>query len=155
MWEKVLKLNLTASFHTTRCALPKMQEQGWGRIINVASVHGLVASVEKAAYVAAKHGLIGFTKVTALENAGKGITANCICPGWVLTPLVQEQIQKKADTQGISYEQAEQNLLSEKQPSKSFVTPEQVGSMASYLCTDNAAQVTGSQMVMDGGWTAQ
>lgn len=155
MWDRVIKLNLTACFHTTRCALPKMQQQGWGRIINVASVHGLVASAKKAAYVAAKHGLIGFTKVTALENAGNGITANCICPGWVLTPLVQEQIEKKATEQGISYKEAEQNLLAEKQPSKEFVTPEQVGSMASYLCTESARQITGSHMVIDGGWTAQ
>jgi 3-hydroxybutyrate dehydrogenase len=127
----------------------------WGRIINIASAHGMVASKEKAAYVAAKHGVLGLTKVTALDTAGTGVTANAICPGWVLTPLVQKQVDALAERKGLSKEDAAVELLSEKMPSKQFVTPEQLGGLAVFLCTDAAAQMTGTALPMDGGWTAQ
>ena len=153
-WDAILAINLSAVFHATRAVLPLMKAQGWGRIINIASVHGLVASVNKSAYVAAKHGVIGLTKVTALENAGSGITANAICPGWVLTPLVQKQIDAIAARDGLSNEQAATKLLSEKQPSKNFVTPDQLGDLALFLCSAAAAQMTGAALTMDGGWTA-
>jgi 3-hydroxybutyrate dehydrogenase len=132
-----------------------MKEQNWGRIINVASAHGLVASAQKSAYVAAKHGLVGLTKVTALETAQTGITCNAICPGWVLTPLVQKQIDSLATLRGLSQEEASRELLSEKQPSKRFVTPEQLGQLAVFLCSEAAGNMTGSAITMDGGWTAQ
>jgi 3-hydroxybutyrate dehydrogenase len=132
-----------------------MQKRNWGRIINVASAHGLVASAEKAAYVAAKHGIIGLTKVVALENARTGITCNAICPGWVLTPLVQKQIDARAAAQGISADEARVSLLGEKQPSLEFVTPEQIGDLAVFLCSDSAQQVRGAAWTIDGGWTAQ
>jgi 3-hydroxybutyrate dehydrogenase len=154
-WDAIIAINLSAVFHGTRAALPGMQSRGWGRIINIASVHGLVASANKSAYVAAKHGVIGLTKVTALENAGKGITANAICPGWVLTPLVQKQIDALAAKDGLSNEQASVKLLSEKQPSKEFVTPDQLGQLAVFLCSDAATQFTGAALNMDGGWLAQ
>jgi len=154
-WDAILAINLSAVFHGTRAVLPGMQARGWGRIINIASVHGLVASVNKSAYVAAKHGVIGLTKVTALENAGKGITANAICPGWVLTPLVQKQIDALAANEKLTNEQAAVKLLSEKQPSKAFVTPDQLGALAVFLCSDAAAQMTGAALNMDGGWIAQ
>ncbi len=154
-WDAIIAINLSAVFHGTKAALPGMQKRGWGRIINVASVHGLVASANKSAYVAAKHGVIGLTKVTALENAGKGITCNAICPGWVLTPLVQKQIDALAAKDGISNADAAVKLLSEKQPSKAFVTPDQLGALAVFLCSDAAAQQTGSAINMDGGWLAQ
>jgi 3-hydroxybutyrate dehydrogenase len=154
-WDAIIAINLSAVFHGTKAALPGMQSRGWGRIINIASVHGLVASANKSAYVAAKHGVIGLTKVTALENAGKGITCNAICPGWVLTPLVQKQIDAIAAKDGISNAEASVKLLSEKQPSKAFVTPEQLGALAVFLCGDAAAQQTGSAINMDGGWIAQ
>jgi len=154
-WDAILSINLSAVFHGTRAVLPGMQARGWGRIINIASVHGLVASVNKSAYVAAKHGVIGLTKVTALENAGKGITANAICPGWVLTPLVQKQIDALAANEKLTNEQAAVKLLSEKQPSKAFVTPDQLGALAVFLCSDAAAQMTGAALNMDGGWIAQ
>ena len=154
-WDAILAINLSAVFHGTRAVLPGMQARGWGRIINIASVHGLVASVNKSAYVAAKHGVIGLTKVTALENAGKGITANAICPGWVLTPLVQKQIDVLAANEKLTNEQAAVKLLSEKQPSKAFVTPDQLGALAVFLCSDAAAQMTGAALNMDGGWIAQ
>ena len=154
-WDAVIALNLSAAFHTTRCALPGMRERGWGRIINIASAHGLVASVEKAAYVAAKHGIIGLTKVVALETARSAITANAICPGWVLTPLVQKQIDARAAQAGISADEARVALLSEKQPSVDFVTPGQIGEMAAFLCSEAAAQVRGAAWTIDGGWTAQ
>lgn len=155
MFDKIIAVNLTASFHTTQLALPFMMESGYGRLINVASVHGLVASVQKAPYVASKHGIVGFTKAVALEHAGSGITCNAICPGWVLTPLVRAQIDARAEANGWTFEQAEVDLLEEKQPSKQFVTPEQVGDVAAFLCTDSAAQITGVSMPIDGGWTAQ
>ena len=154
-WDAVIALNLSAAFHTTRCALPGMQKRNWGRIINVASAHGLVASAEKAAYVAAKHGIVGLTKVVALENARTGVTCNAICPGWVLTPLVQKQIDARAAAQGISADEARVGLLGEKQPSLEFVTPEQIGELTVFLCSDAAQQVRGAAWTIDGGWTAQ
>lgn len=154
-WNKVLAINLTAAFHTTRLALPIMKQKGWGRIINVASVHGLVGSVNKSAYVASKHGVIGLTKVVALENADSNITCNAICPGWVLTPLVQKQVEDRANALNISFEEAKFKLLSEKQPSAQFVTPEQLGELAVFLSTDAASQVRGVAWQMDGAWTAQ
>ena len=154
-WDAVIALNLSAAFHATRCALPAMKARGWGRIINIASAHGLVASVEKAAYVAAKHGIVGLTKVVALETARTQVTCNAICPGWVLTPLVQKQIEARAAQQGIPVDQAKLALVSEKQPSGEFVTPEQLGELAVFLCSDAAQQVRGVAWAMDGGWTAQ
>ena len=154
-WEAILSINLSAAFYTTHHAIARMREKGWGRIINIASAHGLVASPNKSAYVAAKHGLVGLTKVTALEAAGTGVTCNAICPGWVLTPLVQKQIDAKAAEQGISIEQAKKNLLAEKQPAMDFVTPEQLGHYAVFLCSDAAQTTTGAQFQIDGGWTAQ
>jgi 3-hydroxybutyrate dehydrogenase len=154
-WDAVIALNLSAVFHTTRLALPAMRERGWGRIINIASAHGLVASVEKAAYVAAKHGVVGLTKVTALETATTGITCNAICPGWVLTPLVQKQIDARVKEKGISPEEAKAQLVGEKQPSQEFVTPEQIGELAAFLCSPAADQVRGAAWSIDGGWTAQ
>ena len=153
-WNAILAINLSAVFHTCRLALPGMRERNWGRIINIASVHGLVASKEKSAYVAAKHGVIGFSKTLALETARTGITCNAICPGWVLTPLVQQQIDKRI-AEGADPEQARAQLLAEKQPSGEFVTPQQLGEMALFLCSDAAAQVRGAAWNMDGGWVAQ
>ena len=154
-WDAVIALNLSAAFHTTRCALPGMQTRGWGRIINIASAHGLVASVEKSAYVAAKHGIVGLTKVVALETARTAITCNAICPGWVLTPLVQKQIETRARQAGISRDEARLALVSEKQPSGEFVTTAQLGELAVFLCSEAASQVRGVAWAMDGGWTAQ
>ena len=154
-WDAIMAINLSAAFHTTRLALPYMQQKNWGRIINIASVHGLVASAGKSAYVAAKHGLIGLTKVTALENAHTGITCNAICPGWVLTPLVQKQVDARASQESIPTEQAKKELLMEKQPSGEFVTPEELGAMAAFLCSPAANQVRGAAWNMDGGWAAQ
>lgn len=154
-WDQVLATNLSSVFYTIRSALPIMRKQGWGRIVNIASAHGLVASPNKSAYIAAKHGMVGLTKVTALETAGSGITANALCPGWVLTPLVQKQIDAIAARKNIPTSQAELELLSEKQPSKQFVTTEQVGAYAVFLCSDAAAQITGAALSIDGGWTAQ
>ncbi len=154
-WDAVIALNLTAAFHTTRLALKHMKAKNWGRIINIASAHGLVASVQKVAYVAAKHGIIGMTKVTALETAETGVTCNAICPGWVLTPLVQKQIDALAEREKLSAEQARMRLLGEKQPSKEFVTPEQLGGLAVFLCSDAAQQIRGASMTVDGGWTVQ
>ncbi|KZD00604.1 3-hydroxybutyrate dehydrogenase [Oceanibaculum pacificum] len=154
-WDAIIAINLSSSFHTIRAALPAMRQGGWGRIVNIASAHGLVASANKSAYVAAKHGLVGLTKVVALETANDGITCNAICPGWVLTPLVQKQIDARAKNEGITVEQAELDLLGEKQPAKRFTTPEQLGELAVFLCSDAAANMTGSAYSMDGGWTAQ
>ncbi|WP_122858965.1 3-hydroxybutyrate dehydrogenase [Pseudomonas viridiflava] len=149
-WDSILAINLSSVFHTTRLSLPGMSRKGWGRIINIASVHGLVGSTGKAAYVAAKHGVIGLTKVVALETASTQITCNAICPGWVLTPLVQQQIDKRGGT-----EQARYDLLAEKQPSLDFVTPQQLGELALFLCSDAAVQVRGAAWDVDGGWLAQ
>lgn len=154
-WDAILALNLSAVFHGTAAALPHMKKQGFGRIINIASAHGLVASANKSAYVAAKHGVVGFTKVTALETAGQGITANAICPGWVRTPLVEKQISALAEKNGVDQETAARELLSEKQPSLQFVTPEQLGGTAVFLASDAAAQITGTTVSVDGGWTAR
>lgn len=153
-WDLILALNLSSAFHTTRLALPHMKKQNWGRIINVSSVHGQVASTHKAAYVASKHGLIGLTKVCALETAETGITANALCPGWVRTPLVEEQIHLRAQKSGRSIEEEGLALLSEKQPSKAFATPKQLGETCLFLCSDGASQITGTSLTMDGGWTA-
>jgi 3-hydroxybutyrate dehydrogenase len=154
-WDAVIAINLTSAFHTSRLALPGMKQKNWGRIINVASVHGLVGSAQKSAYVAAKHGLVGFTKVTALETAHSGVTCNAICPGWVLTPLVQKQVDDRAARENISKEEAKKALLSEKQPSGEFVTPEDLGALAVFLCSPAANQVRGAAWNMDGGWAAQ
>lgn len=154
-WDAIIAINLSANFHTIRAALPHMRRANWGRIINIASTHGLVASVEKSAYVAAKHGVVGLTKVVALETATTAITCNAICPGWVLTPLVEKQINDRASREKISVEQAKADLLSEKQPSHEFATPEQLGALAVFLCSDAAAQITGATLPIDGGWTAQ
>ncbi|MCU6214760.1 3-hydroxybutyrate dehydrogenase [Enterobacter bugandensis] len=153
-WNDIIAINLSAVFHTSRLALPTMRDKNWGRVINIASVHGLVASKEKSAYVAAKHGVVGFTKSLALETARTGITANTICPGWVLTPLVQQQIDKRI-ADGVPPEQACEQLLAEKQPSGEFVTPEQLGELALFLCSDGAVNVRGAAWNMDGGWVAQ
>ncbi|GAB5072077.1 3-hydroxybutyrate dehydrogenase [Citrobacter sedlakii] len=153
-WNAILAINLSSVFHTTRLALPSMRAQNWGRIINIASVHGLVASKDKAAYVAAKHGVVGFTKTTALETAQTGVTCNALCPGWVLTPLVQQQIDKRI-AEGADPSDAREALLAEKQPSRAFVTPEQLGELALFLCSEGAAQVRGAAWNMDGGWVAQ
>jgi 3-hydroxybutyrate dehydrogenase len=154
-WDAIIAINLTSAFHTTRLALPSMKARNWGRIINIASAHGLVGSAQKSAYVAAKHGLVGFTKVTALETAPTGITCNAICPGWVLTPLVQKQVDARAAQENISNDAAKKNLLAEKQPSGEFVTPEQLGALAVFMCSDAASQVRGVAWNMDGGWVAQ
>lgn len=154
-WDAIIAINLSSAFHTTRLVLPAMKARNWGRIINIASVHGLVASAQKSAYVAAKHGIVGFTKVTALETAHTSITCNAICPGWVLTPLVQKQVDVRAEQHGLSNEEAKKSLLSEKQPSGEFVTPEQLGALALFLCSDAASQVRGAAWNMDGGWAAQ
>ncbi|CAI1048641.1 D-beta-hydroxybutyrate dehydrogenase [Serratia quinivorans] len=153
-WNAIIAINLSSVFHTSRLALPGMRERGWGRIINVASVHGLVASKDKAAYVAAKHGVVGLTKTIALETARSAITCNAICPGWVLTPLVQQQIDQRIAA-GTDPQQARNDLLAEKQPSLEFVTPEQLGELALFLCSDAAVQVRGAAWNMDGGWLAQ
>ena len=154
-WDAVIAINLSSAFHATKAALPGMRAAKWGRVINIASTHGQVASAEKSAYVAAKHGIIGLTKTVALEMAGSGVTCVAICPGWVLTPLVQKQIDAKAATQGITGEAARAELLREKQPSGDFATPEQIGQTVLFLCSAAAAQITGSAIALDGGWLAQ
>ena len=154
-WDAVIAINLSASFHTAKAVLPHMTERRWGRIINIASAHGLVASGEKAAYVAAKHGLVGLTKVIAIENANLGVTCNAICPGWVLTPLVQKQIEARASAQGIPVEQARDDLVREKQPMLDYTTPEKIGALAVFLCGDAASTITGAALSIDGGWIAQ
>jgi 3-hydroxybutyrate dehydrogenase len=154
-WDAVMAINLSASFHAIKAALPHMRRRGWGRIINIASAHGLVASAQKAAYVATKHGLIGLTKVVALETAASGITCNAISPGWVLTPLVQKQIDDLARREKVSGDEAKRRLLAEKQPSGEFATPTEIGGLAVFLCSDAAAQIRGASLSIDGGWTAQ
>jgi 3-hydroxybutyrate dehydrogenase len=154
-WDAILAINLSAAFHGIAAAVPQMKKQGWGRIVNIASTHGLVGSIHKAAYVAAKHGLVGLTKVVGLETAGTGVTANAICPGWVLTPLVEKQIADIASQRKISQHDAEIGLLAEKQPSRAFVTPEQLGSTVSFLCSPAADQISGTTIAVDGAWTAQ
>ena len=154
-WDAVIATNLSAAFHTTRVAIPGMKKRRWGRIINIASAHGLVASAEKVAYVAAKHGIIGLTKVVAIEAANDGITCNAICPGWVLTPLVQQQIEARAKAAGKTVDEAKNELVAEKQPMLQFSTPESIGALAIFLAGDAAATITGSAYSIDGGWTAQ
>ncbi|MGZ5848377.1 MAG: 3-hydroxybutyrate dehydrogenase [Ramlibacter sp.] len=154
-WDAVIAINLSSAFHATRLALPAMKAANWGRIINVASVHGLVASTEKVAYVAAKHGIVGMTKVVALETATTGVTCNAICPGWVLTPLVQKQVDAKAAANGWSNEEATRRLLGEKEPSMQFTTPEELGELAVFFCSPAANNVRGVAWNMDGGWAAQ
>ena len=154
-WDAIIAINLSSAFHTTRLALPKMKQANWGRIINIASVHGLVASAEKSAYVAAKHGIVGLTKSVALEIAQTGVTCNAICPGWVLTPLVQKQIDARVQRDRIGEDAAQRALLGEKQPSMQFVTTEQLGALAVFLCSPAADQVRGAAWNVDGGWYAQ
>lgn len=154
-WDAVIAVNLSSAFHTIRTALPGMQKRNRGRIVNIASVHGLVASVHKSAYVAAKHGLVGLTKVVALENAGTGITCNAICPGWVLTPLVQKQIEDRAGQHNITTEKAQHDMLREKQPTARFVSVEEIAALAQFLCSPSAANITGACFPIDGAWTAQ
>jgi 3-hydroxybutyrate dehydrogenase len=154
-WDAIIAINLSSSFHGIRAAVPGMKKRKWGRIINIASAHGLVASGQKAAYVAAKHGLVGLTKVVAIETANAGITCNAICPGWVLTPLVQKQVDARAKEAGMSVEQAKVELLSEKQPMHEFSKPENIGALAVFLASDAAASITGPAYSIDGGWVAQ
>jgi 3-hydroxybutyrate dehydrogenase len=154
-WEAIIAINLSATFHAIHHALPIMKAGKWGRIINIASTHGLVASAHKVAYVAAKHGIVGLTKVVGMECADTGVTCNAICPGWVLTPLVQAQIEARAREQGIAVEQARRNLLAEKQPQLQFTTTEQIAGLALFLASDTASNMQGAQLVSDGGWTAQ
>ena len=154
-WDAIIAINLSSAFHTTRLAIPGMRVRNWGRVINVASAHGLVASAQKSAYVASKHGIVGFTKAVALETATTGITVNAICPGWVLTPLVQKQIDDRAARENIPVEQANRELLQEKQPSLQFVTPEQLGELAVFLSSPAADNIRGVAWNVDGGWVAQ
>lgn len=154
-WDAIIAINLSSSFHTIRAAIPGMKARKWGRIINIASAHGLVASVQKAAYISSKHGLVGLTKVVALESANAGVTCNAICPGWVLTPLIQQQIDARAKASGKSMRDAEIALLSEKQPMLQFTKPEGIGALVVFLCSDAAATITGSAYSIDGGWVAQ
>jgi 3-hydroxybutyrate dehydrogenase len=153
-WDQIIAINLTSVFHGAKHALPIMKAQGRGRIVNIASAHGLTASPFKSAYVAAKHGLVGLTKVTALETAGEGITCNAICPGYVLTPLVQAQIPETAKARGITEDAVIRDVLLAAQPTKSFVQPGQIGALAAFLCTPAASQNTGTALPVDGGWTA-
>nr|WP_316638817.1 3-hydroxybutyrate dehydrogenase [uncultured Roseateles sp.] len=154
-WDAIIAINLSSAFHTTRLAVPGMLGKGWGRIINIASAHGLVASAQKSAYVAAKHGLVGFTKSVALETATSGVTVNAICPGWVLTPLVQKQVDDRAAAESISVDEAKRRMLAEKQPSLQFTTPDELGELSVFLCSAAANNVRGQAWAMDGGWTAQ
>ncbi len=154
-WDAIIAINLSSAFHTSRLAIPGMRARNWGRILNIASAHGLVASAAKSAYVAAKHGIVGLTKASALELATTGVTVNAICPGWVLTPLVQKQIDARAARDGLSPDAARVALLGEKQPSLQFTTPEQLGELAVFLCSAAADNVRGVAWAVDGGWTAQ
>ncbi|MBK7615663.1 MAG: 3-hydroxybutyrate dehydrogenase [Burkholderiales bacterium] len=154
-WDAIIAINLSSVFHGIRAALPGMKARNWGRIINVASVHGLVASTNKSAYVAAKHGVIGLTKTVALETATTGVTCNAICPGWVLTPLVQKQVDDRAAASGISNEEAKRQLLAEKEPSQQFTTPEELAAMAVFMCSPAGNNLRGTAINMDGGWVAQ
>ena len=154
-WDAIIAINLSSAFHTTRLAIPAMKAANWGRIINIASTHGLVASPQKSAYVASKHGIVGFTKAVALETATTGVTSNAICPGWVLTPLVQKQIDARAEREGIPIEKAKRDLLAEKEPSLQFTTPQELGELAVFFCSEAANNVRGVAWNMDGGWAAQ
>jgi 3-hydroxybutyrate dehydrogenase len=154
-WDAIIAINLSSAFHAMHAALPGMKKRNWGRIINVASAHGLVASAGKSAYVAAKHGIVGLTKAAALECATTGVTVNAICPGWVLTPLVQKQVDARAVAEGVSVDEAKRRLLAEKQPSLQFTTPEELAELAVFMCSPAAQNVRGVAWAMDGGWTAQ
>ena len=154
-WDAIIAINLSSAFHAMRVALPGMKKRNWGRIINIASAHGLVASASKSAYVAAKHGIVGLTKAAALECATTGVTVNAICPGWVLTPLVQKQVDAKAAAEGVSNDEAKRRLLAEKQPSQQFTTPEELAELVVFLCSPAAQNVRGVAWAVDGGWTAQ
>jgi 3-hydroxybutyrate dehydrogenase len=154
-WDAIIAINLSSAFHAVRAALPGMKQRNWGRVINVASVHGLVASAQKSAYVAAKHGLVGFTKAVALECATTGVTVNAVCPGWVLTPLVQKQVDARALAEGVSADVAQARLLGEKQPSLQFTTPEELAELVVFLCSPAAQNVRGVAWNVDGGWAAQ
>jgi 3-hydroxybutyrate dehydrogenase len=154
-WNAIIAINLSGVFFGMKAAIPGMKAKGWGRIINIASAHGLVASPQKVAYVAAKHGVVGMTKVAAIELANHGVTVNAICPGWVLTPLVQKQIEDKAKAQGADVETVKQAFLAEKQPMLQFSTPEQIGALAVFLCSEGAKTITGEPLSIDGGWVAQ
>jgi len=153
-WDAIIAINMSSAFHTTAAALPMMRQAGWGRVINVASAHGLTASPYKSAYVAAKHGVVGLTKVTALETAGQSITANAICPGYVLTPLVEAQIPETMKEYDMDRETVIKEVMLARQPSKEFATTEQIGGIAAFLCSESAAQITGTTVSVDGGWTA-
>jgi len=153
-WNAILAINLSAAFHTVRLALPAMKRKGWGRVVNIASAHALVASPYKSAYVASKHAIAGFTKTVALEVAEQGITVNAVCPGYVLTPLVEKQIPDTARARGITEEQVKRDVLLAAQPTRKFVTVEQVAALTAFLCSDRAASITGAVLPMDGGWTA-
>ena len=153
-WDAILAINLSAAFHAMQAAIPGMTGKGWGRIVNIASAHGLVGSAQKSAYVAAKHGLVGLTKVGAIELANTGVTVNAICPGWVLTPLVQTQLDARAVREGLDIEAVKRALLTEKQPMEQFTAPEGIGGLAVFLCSDAARTMTGASLSLDGGWTA-
>ncbi len=153
-WDAIIAINMNSAFHTTAAAIPLMRKANWGRVINIASAHGLTASPYKSAYVTAKHGVVGMTKVVALETAREPITANAICPGYVLTPLVEAQIPSTAKEYNMTEEEAVEKIILDRQPSKEFATVEQLGGLAVYLCSDSAAQITGTTLSMDGGWTA-
>lgn len=153
-WDAIIAINLSSAFHTSAAALPEMYAKGWGRIVNIASAHGLTASPYKAAYVAAKHGVVGLTKTTALEAAGKGVTCNAICPGYVLTPIVEKQIPDQMKTHNMDRETVIKEVMLSRQPSGEFATVEQMGGTAVFLCSDAAAQITGTTISVDGGWTA-
>jgi 3-hydroxybutyrate dehydrogenase len=154
-WDAIIAINLSATFHAIHEALPLMKARKWGRIVNIASTHGLVASAQKVAYVAAKHGILGVTKVVGVECADTGVTCNAICPGWVLTPLVQKQIDDRAKAENITVDKAKKDMLSEKQPQLQFTTTEQIAGLAVFLCSDTASNMQGTQLVSDGGWVAQ
>jgi 3-hydroxybutyrate dehydrogenase len=154
-WDQIIAINLSGVFHGMKAAIPGMKAKGWGRIINIASAHGLVASPQKVAYVAAKHGVVGMTKVAAIELANVGVTVNAICPGWVLTPLVEKQLRDRAARDGTTVEQETHNLVAEKQPMVKFTSPEQIGGLAVFLCSDSASTITGTPLSIDGGWVAQ
>ena len=154
-WDAIIAINLSSAFHTIAASVPTMREQGWGRIVNIASAHGLRASANKSAYVAAKHGVVGLTKTVALELAGKGVTCNAVCPGFVLTPLVETQISDRARELGYDRERTIHDVILAKQPSKQFATVEEIGASVAFLCSDDAAQITGTTLSIDGGWTAQ
>ena len=154
-WDQIIAINMSGVFHGMKAAIPGMKASGWGRIINIASAHGLVASAQKVAYVAAKHGVLGMTKVAAIELANTGVTVNAICPGWVKTPLVEKQLHDRATRDGTTVEYQTHALVAEKQPMVKFTTPEQIGGLAVFLCSDSAATITGVPLSIDGGWTAQ